>query len=77
MMGEVVFGISIGKYEITKLKDREKAIMQELESYSYTATTTQNNVSNIFDFKAIRLQQELKLLKTRLKIMGDDDNDIA
>ena len=72
-----MFGISIGKYEITKLKNREKAIMKELENCSDTTPMSPGNISNIFDLKAIKLRQELKLLRTKLKIIGDDDNDIA
>ena len=71
-----MFGISIGKYEVTKLKNREKAIIQELKDCSDVVLMSKSNISNIFNFKAIKLRQELKQLRTRLKIIGDYD-DIA
>ncbi len=74
---ETMSGISIGKYEVTKLKNREKVIMQELKNCLDTSPMSQGDVSNIFDFKTIKLRQELKLLRTRLKIMENYDDDIA
>lgn len=71
-----MFGISIGKYEVTKLKNREKAIIQELKDCSDVVLMSKSNISNIFNFKTIKLRQELKQLRTRLKIIGDYD-DIA
>ncbi len=71
-----MFGISIGKYEVTKLKNREKAIIQELKDCSDVVLMSKSNISNIFNFKAIKLRQELKQLRTRLKIIGGYD-DIA
>ena len=65
-----MISFSIGKYEILKLKARKQEIMDELKTVANSAQST-----GIFSFSVLKLQSELQQIQTKLKLMGDIDND--
>lgn len=69
-----MYNMSIGKCEILKLKKREQEVLKELNN---DGSFMKSKSGTIFDFKTLRLQRELKLLQTKLKLLSSDENDIA
>lgn len=69
-----MYNMFIGKCEILKLKKREQEVLKELNN---DGSFMKSKSGTIFDFKTLRLQRELKLLQTKLKLLSSDENDIA
>lgn len=66
--------ISIGKNEIIKLKNREREVLNELNNDVFFKRKQGNTLCSL---KTLRLQKELKVLQTKLKLLDADCNEIA